>query len=134
MASLLTEFSVNWRLDGGADTAFHEHHNPSLPVIACHPAIYRRHDGSKRCTIDMRMQHGMQATLHSNAKSCEVYWVNAHGEQEYQGSVKAEYTSTDGWKLNIAAKVGLTSCMDPSCTRVLCLPEELDPDYALLLS
>ena len=84
-------------------------------MIAEHPpaAIYRRRDGSKRCTIDLRIRHGMQATVVSNAKSCEVYGISEDGEQEYQGSAKAELTSGALWKLGIAAKVGLLNSYCP---------------------
>ncbi len=104
---------------------FHEDKDLSIPVTDLPPAIYRRHDGSKRCTIDLRIQHGMQAIICSNAKSCEVYWVNEHGGQEYQGSTKAELTPTMRWEIRIAAKVGLHMLHGLLLhVHSFCLPEE----------
>ncbi len=109
------DVSVNWTLEEGPGPILQKTGDPD--IIAEHPlaAIYRRHDGSKRCTIDLRIRHGMQATVVSNAKSCEVYGISEDGEQEYQGSAKAELTSGALWKLGIAAKVGLLNSYCSMC-------------------
>lgn len=96
--------NVNWALDNGPGPMNHDHGDPAV-LTESTPAIYRRHDGSKRCTIDVRIHPGMRAVLISNAKSCEIYSRDRHGELEYEGFAKAELISTRRWKLEVAAEV-----------------------------
>ena len=75
---------INWRLVEEKCTVLQKVHDSEIPAENF-PAIYRREDRDKRCTVNMIIQHGMHAMILSNAKSCEIYSIDEHGRQEYQG-------------------------------------------------
>ena len=95
---------INWTLEEGKCTVL-KASDDQCSLAECAPAIYRQRDGDKRCTVDMRIQQGMHATISSNAKSCEIYGIHEQGQQEYQGFAKAEPLTMRRWKLKVAAKV-----------------------------
>ena len=99
----MTSISVNWTLDDGPGLVVHKQGDPAM-LTESTPAIYRRRDGDKRCTIGMYIHKGIRTILFSNAKSCEIYGERC-GKSEYQGFAKAELDSTRRWKLEVAAKV-----------------------------
>lgn len=118
MASRNIEF--NWMLVEEKCTVLQKVHGPGVPAETS-PAIYRREDGDKRCTVNMIIQHGMHAMILSSAKSCEIYSIDEHGRQEYQGFCRGMLDADKRWRLRVAPKVSTpdyAALSRPSCCEV----------------
>ena len=112
------DVEINWRLVEEKCTVLQEGHNSEISAETS-PAIYRREDRDKRCTVNMIIQHGMHAMILSNAKSCEIYSIDEQGRQEYQGFCRGTLYADERWQLRVAPKVSTpdyAALTRPSCS------------------
>ena len=78
------------------------------------PVIYKRGNEGARCTISLRIPGASQATVVSNARSCEFYELDALGRKYYQGYCQGVSRGPGRWELTVAGKVSIAHYV--SCT------------------